>query len=133
MRLSVNIEFAAFMYDCLHDGEGSRRLAKKAIKDVYDDQEGMSVDMFEDATEQVQILGKMTRRGLGGSGGSSGVRVGSAGGVGSGGGEGSTPRGGSEISTPRATKTPKSNASPEVTANGNGVNGTSRRSPRQER
>ncbi|KAL8878688.1 MAG: hypothetical protein Q9192_008388 [Flavoplaca navasiana] len=139
VRLSVKIELAAYMYDCLHDGEGSRRLAKRAIKDVYDDQEGMTVDMFEDATEQVQILGKMSRRGLGGSTGSSRSRVGGA----SGGGEESTPRAGSEISTPGVTKATKLNASPqktpeinpppEVTANGNGVNGASTRSPRRER
>ena len=131
------------MYDCLHDGEGSRRLAKRAIKDVYDDQEGMTVDMFEDATEQVQVLGKMTRRGLGGSTGSSGSRVGVGGAASAGGSvaEGSTPRAGSDISTPRVTKTtklnaspqktPKSNPAPEVTANGHGVNGASRRSPRR--
>ncbi len=96
----------------------------------------------------------MTKRGLGASTGSSGSKVGvgggGAGGGGAGGGgaggivaEGSTPRAGSDISTPRVTKTTKSNASPlktpksntkpEVTANGNGVNGASRRSPRRER
>ncbi|KAL8669018.1 MAG: hypothetical protein Q9168_006373, partial [Polycauliona sp. 1 TL-2023] len=37
VRLSVAIEFAAYMYDCLHDGDGSRLLARKAIKDVYND------------------------------------------------------------------------------------------------
>ncbi|KAL8851506.1 MAG: hypothetical protein Q9221_003606 [Calogaya cf. arnoldii] len=59
VRLSCKIEFAAYMYDCLHDGEGSRILAKQAIKDVYNDTSGMDENMFEDATEQVQILGKM--------------------------------------------------------------------------
>lgn len=68
VRLSVKTEYAAYLYDCLHDGEGSRRLAQAAIKDVYNAQEGMDDDMFEDAAELVGILGKMMKRGLGGAG-----------------------------------------------------------------
>ena len=91
VRLSVKTEYAAYLYDCLHDGEGSRRLAQVAIRDVYNAQEGMDDDMFEDAAELVGILGKMMRRGLGG--GSQG--------------SGSTPKAGtgsSPSSTPRAGK-----------------------------
>ena len=88
VRLSVKTEYAAYLYDCLHDGEGSRRLAQVAIKDVYNAQEGMDDDMFEDAAELVGILGKMMKRGLGGSQGS-----------------GSTPRVGSG-STPSSTPRP---------------------------
>ena len=58
---------------------------------MYNAQEGMDDDMFEDAAELVGILGKMMRRGLGG--GSQG--------------SGSTPRvgtGSSPSSTPRAGK-----------------------------
>ena len=91
VRLSVKTEYAAYLYDCLHDGEGSRRLAQVAIRDVYNAQEGMDDDMFEDAAELVGILGKMMKRGLGG--GSQG--------------SGSTPRvgtGSSPSSTPRAGK-----------------------------
>ncbi|KAI9894498.1 MAG: hypothetical protein M1814_003256 [Vezdaea aestivalis] len=66
IRLSVKVEYAAFMYDCLRDKEGSRRLAKKAIADVYNAKEGMDDDMFEDAAELVGVLGRMMKRGLNG-------------------------------------------------------------------
>ncbi len=93
IRLSVKTEYAAYLYDCLHDAEGSRRLAQAAIRDVYNAQEGMDDDMFEDAAELVGILGKMMKRGLSGSASQ---------------GSGSTPRAGNE-STPRTTpsSTPK--------------------------
>ncbi|KAL9104010.1 MAG: hypothetical protein Q9163_000988 [Psora crenata] len=68
VRLSVKTEYAAYLYDCLHDGEASRKLAQAAIRDVYNAQEGMDDEMFEDAAEMVGILGKMMRRGLKGSG-----------------------------------------------------------------
>ena len=74
VRLSVKTEYSAYLYDCLHDGEASRKLAQAAIRDVYNAKEGMDDDMFEDAAEMVGILGKMMRRGLKGSGGSSGSR-----------------------------------------------------------
>lgn len=92
IRLSVKTEYAAYLYDCLHDGDGSRKVAQQTIKDVYDAQEGMDDDMFEDAAELVAILMKMVRRGLGSSGTS-----------------GSTPRVGSvgSGSTPKAKNTPK--------------------------
>ena len=68
LRLSVKMEYAAYLYDCLHDGEGSRKLAQQSIRDVYNAQEGMDDDMFEDAAGLVGILGKMMKRGLAGSG-----------------------------------------------------------------
>lgn len=126
VRLSVKIEFAAYMYDCLHDGDGSRVLAKQAFKDVYNDTSGIDTDMFEDATEQVQILLKMSKRGLGGSVGSSTPRLG--------GGEGSISRAESSTSTPRATRTPKSNVSPEMPSNGqHGVSRATPKSPHRSR
>lgn len=70
IRLSVKTEYAAYMYDCLHDGEGSRKLAQQTIKDVYNAQDKIDNDRFEDAAELVGILGKMMKRGLGSSGGS---------------------------------------------------------------
>ncbi|KAL3425691.1 14-3-3 domain-containing protein [Phlyctema vagabunda] len=66
LRLSVKVEFAAFLYDCLHDKESSRQLAKLTIAEVYNAQEGMDDDMFEDAAELVGILGRMMKRGTGG-------------------------------------------------------------------
>ena len=63
IRLSVKLEYAAYLYDCLHDGEASRKLTQGAIKDVYRAQEGMEDDMFEDAAELVAIMGKLMRMG----------------------------------------------------------------------
>ncbi|QSS49562.1 14-3-3-like protein [Histoplasma capsulatum var. duboisii H88] len=63
VRLSVKLEYAAYLFDCLHDSDGCRRLAKQAIADVYNAQEGMDDESFEDAAELVGILGKMVKRG----------------------------------------------------------------------
>ncbi len=80
IRLSVKTEYAAYLYDCLHDGEGSRKLAQRTIKDVYNAQEGMDDDTFMDAAELVGILVKMMKRGLTSSGTSGSTpRVGSGG------------------------------------------------------
>jgi hypothetical protein len=65
MRLSVKLEYAAFIYDCLKDGEASRKLAKHAIADVYNASEAMDDDAFEDAAYLVKILGRMMKRGVG--------------------------------------------------------------------
>ncbi|KAL8834217.1 MAG: hypothetical protein Q9170_003848 [Blastenia crenularia] len=125
VRLSVKTEFAAYMFDCLHDGDGSRRLAQQAIKDVYMAQEGMDDDQFEDAAEMVQLLGRMMKRGMSGSVGSSTPRLG---------GEGSTPRAGSSPSTPRASKPLRTEEIPKVpVATTNGVKNASRLSPRRSR
>lgn len=63
LRLSVKMEYAAYLYDCLQDPVSSRRLAKRAIADVYNAQEGMDDESFEDAAEIVGVLGKMVKRG----------------------------------------------------------------------
>lgn len=63
IRLSVKLEYAAYIYDCLHDSDSCRRLAKQAIADVYNAQEGMDDESFEDAADLVGILGKMVKRG----------------------------------------------------------------------
>ncbi|OKL60138.1 hypothetical protein UA08_04564 [Talaromyces atroroseus] len=63
LRLSVKLEYAAYLYDCLHDPDACRRLAKQTIADVYNAQEGMDDDSFEDAAELVAILGRMVKRG----------------------------------------------------------------------
>ncbi|KAF2120821.1 hypothetical protein BDV96DRAFT_461071, partial [Lophiotrema nucula] len=62
LRLSVALEHSAFLWDCLHDHEGSRRMARRAIKDVYRAQEAMDDHEFEDAAELVGILGRMMKR-----------------------------------------------------------------------
>lgn len=63
LRLSVKLEYAAYLHDCLQDPLASRRLAKRAIADVYNAQEGMDDESFEDAAEIVGVLGKMVKRG----------------------------------------------------------------------
>ncbi|KAK3940770.1 14-3-3 domain-containing protein [Diplogelasinospora grovesii] len=67
LRLSVKTEYAAFLYECVHDAEGSRKLAKETVAEVYDATEGIDNDMFNDACELVTVLGKMMKRGLGSS------------------------------------------------------------------
>lgn len=67
LRLSVKTEYAAFLYECVHDVEGSRKLAKDTIAEVYEATEGMNDDMFNDACDLVTVLGKMMKRGLGSS------------------------------------------------------------------
>lgn len=68
LRLSVKTEYAAFLYECVHDIEGSRKLAKTTIAEAYDAEEGMTDDMFKDTCELVTVLGKMMKRGLGSNG-----------------------------------------------------------------
>lgn len=68
LRLSVKTEYAAFLYECVQDPEGSRKLAKASIADAYDAEEGMTDDMFRDTCELVTVLGKMMKRGLGSNG-----------------------------------------------------------------
>ena len=65
LRLSVKVVHVLFLYDCLHEKDRSRQLAKATISEVYNATEGMDNDMFEDAAELVGILGRMMKRGLG--------------------------------------------------------------------
>ncbi|KAH6626164.1 14-3-3 domain-containing protein [Chaetomium sp. MPI-SDFR-AT-0129] len=67
LRLSVKTEYAAFLYECVHDADGSRKIAKDTIAEVYEATEGIDNDMFNDACELVTVLGKMMKRGLGSS------------------------------------------------------------------
>lgn len=78
LRLSVKLEYAAYIYDCLHDSSACRRLAKQAIADVYNAREGMDDESFEDAAEIVRVLGRMVKRGgkTSSSGGNSTTRTG---------------------------------------------------------
>ncbi|CAG8976151.1 hypothetical protein HYALB_00010020 [Hymenoscyphus albidus] len=65
LRVSVRLEYTAFLYDCLHEKESSRHLAKATISEVYNAPQGMDDDMFQDTALLVGILGKMMKRGLG--------------------------------------------------------------------
>jgi hypothetical protein len=62
LRLSVALEHAAFLWDCQHDHDAARRMARRAIKDVYRAQEVMDDAEFEDAAELVGVLGRMMKR-----------------------------------------------------------------------
>lgn len=62
LRLSVALEFCAFKWDCLHDQSGCRKLASTTIRDVYQAQEGMDDNEFDDAASLVNTLGRMMRR-----------------------------------------------------------------------
>ena len=65
LRVSVKVEYAAYLYDCLHDGEASRKLAAQSLRDVYSDESGMGDQDFEETARLVVILDKMKRRGAG--------------------------------------------------------------------
>jgi len=67
LRLSVKTEYAAFLYECVHDREGSRKLAHDTITEVFDSTEGIADDMFVDSSALVDVLSKMMKRGLGSS------------------------------------------------------------------
>jgi len=67
LRLSVKTEYAAFLYECVHDREASRKIAQKTITEVFDSTEGIADDMFVDSSALVDVLGKMMKRGLGSS------------------------------------------------------------------
>ncbi|KAK3378403.1 14-3-3 domain-containing protein [Podospora didyma] len=71
LRLSVKTEYVAFLYECVHDAEGSRKLARDTITQAYEAKEGIEDDMFEDTSELVNVLGRMSKRGLGSNKGSS--------------------------------------------------------------
>ena len=64
VRLSVKVEYVAYLYDCLGEREQSRRTARLAIRQVYEAKEGMDDESFEDAAEMVGMLGHMMKRGL---------------------------------------------------------------------
>lgn len=40
VRLSVKVEYVAYLYDCVKEREASRRLAKRAVREVYEETAG---------------------------------------------------------------------------------------------
>lgn len=62
LRLSVGLEYCAFLWDCQHDHDGCRKLASETINYVWEAGEGMEDDAFEDAAQLVGTLGRMMRR-----------------------------------------------------------------------
>ena len=64
LRLSVALEHSAFLWDCAKEFDRSRRVAYRAISEVWKAEEGMDDMEFEDARELVSLLGSMIKRGL---------------------------------------------------------------------
>jgi hypothetical protein len=63
LRLSVAIEHVAFLWDCVHDHDGARQLARRAIRDLRQgEEEGVTDEGYQDAAEMVGILGKLMKR-----------------------------------------------------------------------
>jgi hypothetical protein len=63
LRLSVAIEHAAFSWDCVHDHDGSRSLARRAIRSLRDGEDaGISDEQYDDAADMVGVLGRMMKR-----------------------------------------------------------------------
>ena len=63
LRLSVAIEHAAFLWDCVHDHNGSRSLARRAIRSLRDGEDaGISDEQYDDAADMVGVLGRMMKR-----------------------------------------------------------------------
>ncbi|KAI7279511.1 hypothetical protein KC345_g5325 [Hortaea werneckii] len=64
LRLSVSLEYTAFLWDCEKDKNRAQKLARKTIKEVYASTEGLDDDEFADASAMVQALGGIVRRGM---------------------------------------------------------------------
>ncbi|KAI9710909.1 MAG: hypothetical protein M1820_002344 [Bogoriella megaspora] len=64
LRLSVALEHSAFLYDCAKEFDRARRIARRAVAEVYNAQEDMDDTEYEDARELVSLLGSMMMRGL---------------------------------------------------------------------
>lgn len=63
LRLSVSLEHAAFLWDCVKEHEEARDLARNTIKAVYASTEGLDDEEFADAAALVQALGGIVKRG----------------------------------------------------------------------
>lgn len=63
LRLSVSLEYTAFLWDCAKDHDRARKLARRSIRDVYASSDGLDDDEFADASALVQALGGIVRRG----------------------------------------------------------------------
>jgi len=62
LRLLLALEYATFLWECVHDKRESRAVAREAIADVYRAPEAMDDAEFEDATVLVEALGQAMRR-----------------------------------------------------------------------
>ncbi|RKF80216.1 putative 14-3-3 protein [Golovinomyces cichoracearum] len=62
LRLSLMVEYITYLYDCLHECESSRKLAKRSISEVYRAQEGIDNEMFHDTLYFIRLLGFLKNR-----------------------------------------------------------------------
>jgi hypothetical protein len=64
LRLSVAIEHAAFLWDCVHDHEGARTISRRAIRALQEGEEDDNVtdEAYDDAVEMVGQLGRTMRK-----------------------------------------------------------------------
>lgn len=63
LRLSVVVEYSAFMFDCVKDYEESRRLAKKGVDEALEVVDAIEDDeTFDDARDLVGSLAIMAKR-----------------------------------------------------------------------
>lgn len=63
LRLSVALEYATFLFDCLGDFDASQQLCKRAILAVYAGSDTTNVPMFEDSWILVNDMATLARRG----------------------------------------------------------------------
>ncbi|QDS74326.1 hypothetical protein FKW77_004265 [Venturia effusa] len=64
LRLSVAIEHAAFLWDCVHDHEGARTISRRAIRALQEgeEEENVTDEAYDDAVEMVGQLGRTMRK-----------------------------------------------------------------------
>ncbi|TID21366.1 14-3-3 protein [Venturia nashicola] len=64
LRLSVAIEHAAFLWDCVHDHEGARTISRRAIRALQEgeEDENLTDEAYDDAVEMVGQLGRTMRK-----------------------------------------------------------------------
>ena len=63
LRLSVIVEYSAFMFDCVKDHEESRRLAKRGVEDALEVVDAIEDDeSFDEARDLVGSLAIMAKR-----------------------------------------------------------------------
>ncbi|KAK4551815.1 hypothetical protein LTR86_010901 [Recurvomyces mirabilis] len=63
LRLSIALEYSAFLSDCEKQHERSVRVAARAVRAVYASKDGLDDDEFADAAELVKALALLVKRG----------------------------------------------------------------------
>ena len=63
LRLSISLEHAAFLWECVKQYDKAVRLAGRAVRTVYNSKEGLDDEEFADASALVQNLAAIVKRG----------------------------------------------------------------------